>query len=143
MLMLACTLTETPKFINVDKIEVKEAKAKYVSIDSDLVFYNPNDLGVKLIKLDIQPYVNNMEMGKVKALKDVEINSKGNFVIPMNFNFNPKAMWQEEKGALIGGIINAFSNKPVTVQYKGSVSVEIAGVAFDLPVDYTTKVVLK
>ncbi len=143
LLMTACTLTETPSFINVDNVIVKEAKSKSVSIDADLVFYNPNDLGVRLVKIDIHPIVNKVDMGTVKTTKEVTIESKGNFEIPVNFSFNPKAMWKEEKGALIGSLINTFSNKPVKVQYKGVVTLEIAGISFDIPVDYTEDVILK
>ncbi len=143
LVMTACTLTETPSFINVDKVIVQEAKSKLVSIDANLVFYNPNDLGVRLEKITINPIVNGVEMGAVKATKEVSVISKGNFEIPVNFSFNPKAMWQEEKGALIGTLINTFSNKPVKVQYKGAVTLEIAGVSFEVPVDYTEEVVLK
>ncbi len=141
--MVACTLTETPSFINVDNVVVKEAKAKSVSIDADLVFYNPNDLGVRLEKVTIIPIVNEIEMGAVTATKKVEITSKGNFVIPVNFSFNPKAMWQEEKGGLIGSLVNTFLNKPVNIKYKGIVTLEIAGVSIDVPVDYSEEVLLK
>ncbi len=143
LLMTACTLTEKPSFINVDDVRVIEAKAKMVSIDANLVFYNPNDLGVRLEKVSIKPIVNEVEMGEVNTIKDIHIESKGNFEVPVNFSFNPKAMWQEEKGALIGTLINTFSNKPVKVQYKGVVTLEIAGVSFDVPIDHTEEVVLK
>lgn len=139
-LTIGCTEgPETPAFTNLKNVKVVSANLNKMVLSGDAVFNNPNSIGGKLTKTNIHIKVNDVDITDIQQNISVEVPKNSDFNIPVQFSFNPKKLASENQGFLKSAL-KSFLNKDLTVEYDGYVTVEVLGVAFDVPVEYTEKV---
>jgi LEA14-like dessication related protein len=81
MLSLAlssCTLYKDVEVVHVGEIRVTEMGQDGVKAEIDLTLSNPNSFNVKLVDSDIDVWVNNAPIGKVRLAENLLINKKSN-----------------------------------------------------------------
>lgn len=143
VLLGACKVSEEPTFEKMKNIKVLSLKLDDVQITCDAFFQNPNDVGVELIETDLDIIVNKVNTGKIAQTSNTVIKANNQFSIPLKISFNPKDVFKNEKGGLLGSVVSSFTDKKINLVYKGKVKLKKAGISFDVPVDYTTDVDLK
>ncbi len=142
LLVVSCTVSSEPEFIKIENIVPKKVSLLGVNIVSDAIFYNPNDIGCELVATDITVLINSNEVGKAKQTKNIEVLSKGEFIIPLEVSFLPMKLIEDSEAILTSSLPNLLNQK-VTVTYSGKVSLKKAGVTFDIPIDKTDEILLK
>lgn len=132
---------KTPDFVNLKNVKVTSAYLNEIVLSGDAIFNNPNPIAGKLTKTNIHIKVNDVDITDIEQDVSIDVPKDSTFTVPVNFSFNPKKLTSENKGFLKDAI-KSFFNKDLMVEYKGSVTVEVLGVSFDVPVEYTEKVSL-
>tara|TARA_B110000495_G_C22657505_1_gene389420 strand:+ start:238 stop:657 length:420 start_codon:yes stop_codon:yes gene_type:complete len=132
---------KSPSFINLDNVKIISANARKVVLQGDAIFNNPNAIAGKLIKTDIHIKINDVNITDIEQTTLIDVPKNSNFTVPVNFSFNPKKLTQDKDGFLQNAIKNFLSNE-LTIEYAGCVTIEVLGIGFDVPIDYTEKVSL-
>ena len=132
---------KSPSFINLDNVKIVTANASRVVLQGDAIFNNPNAIAGKLTKTDIHIKVNDVDITDIEQTTSIDVPKNSNFTVPVNFSFNPKKLTQENEGFLQNAIKSFLSNE-LAIEYAGYVTIEVLGIGFDVPVDYTEKVSL-
>jgi LEA14-like dessication related protein len=130
---------KSPNFINLDNVKIVSANASTVVLHGDAIFNNPNPIAGKLTKTDIHIKINDVAITDIEQITSIDVPKNSNFTVPVNFSFNPKKLTQENKGFLKNAIKSFLSNE-LAIEYSGHVTIEVLGIGFDVPIDYTEKV---
>ncbi len=96
----------------------------------DLVYYNPNNIGLELNRTDLDVYVDSSLLGHSSQEVQIAIPKRDNFTIPLSIDLDMKNL-------LKNGLMAMF-NKEINVRLLGKVKVGKAGVYKTFNVDYTT-----
>ena len=130
---------KAPKFIKLKNVKIKSVNRSNVVLSGDAIFNNSNPLSGKLTKTDIHITINDVSIADISQNVSIDVPKNSDFHIPFNFSFNPKKLHSENKGFLKNALMS-FLNKTINVKYSGSVTVEVLGVSFDVPVEYMEEV---
>ncbi|MFT5056955.1 MAG: LEA14-like dessication related protein [Pseudoalteromonas distincta] len=130
---------KSPSFINLDNVKILSANARKVVLQGDAIFNNPNAIAGKLTKTDIHIKINDVDITDIEQTTSIDVPKNSNFTVPVNFSFNPKKLTQDNDGFLQNAIKSFLSNE-LTIEYAGYVTIEVLGIGFDVPIDYTEKV---
>lgn len=130
---------KSPDFINLENVKISSANTSKVVLRGDAIFNNPNAIAGKLTKTDIHIKVNDADITDIEQKTSIDVPKNSNFTVPVNFSFNPQQLVQENKGFLRNAI-KSFLTKELTIAYDGTVTIEVLGISFDVPVEYTEKV---
>ena len=110
-------------------------------LQGDAIFNNPNAIAGKLIKTDIHIKINDVNITDIEQTTSIDVPKNSNFTVPVNFSFNPKKLTKDNDGFLQNAIKSFLSNE-LNIEYAGCVTIEVLGIGFDVPIDYTEKVSL-
>ena len=132
---------KSPSFINLDNVKILSANARKVVLQGDAIFNNPNAIAGKLIKTDIHIKINAVNITDIEQTTSIDVPKNSNFTVPVNFSFNPKKLTKDNDGFLQNAIKSFLSNE-LNIEYAGCVTIEVLGIGFDVPIDYTEKVSL-
>ncbi len=96
----------------------------------DLVYYNPNNIGIELNRTDLDLYIDSSYLGHSSQNVQVAIPARKDFTLPLQINVDMKNL-------LKNGITSLF-NKEIAVRLVGNVKIGKAGVYKNIKVDYTS-----
>jgi len=139
--LVACSGPQEPKFVRVTDIEIKEMNRDKITLNSFLHYHNPNKVGVQVKATNITVTVNDIMVGNLKQLYKVAIAKESDFSIPVTTSFPPKDIFKN--GGLLKSVLQAYANEKVRLHYKGIMTFTIAGIDFDIPVDYHEEIELR
>lgn len=97
----------------------------------DLVYYNPNNFGVDLRKVDCDIYVDNHYLGKFQLDTLMHINRKAEFTLPSRILVDMQGIF---KNAL-----TFLFNREVLLNVKGTTRVGKAGFFKTIPFNYEAR----
>ena len=137
-----CDSAKEPVFQKMNNVKVTEIKGGQVTIAADAIYHNPNPIGGKLETTDISVVVNEVEVAVIRQELSADLAANGEFTIPVIATF-PLNKVIENEADLISGVLSALIKKKIQVSYKGQTKVRVAGIGFDVPVDYQAEVILK
>ena len=111
---------------------LKLEKAGFVNstLTVDLIYYNPNNIGLELNNTDFNIYINNILLGHSAQTMQIKVPRRSEFILPLVINIDMKNL-------LKNGIAALF-NKEVAIRAVGTVKAGKAGVFKIIPVDFTT-----
>ena len=91
---------------------------------------------------DIDVIVNGINVGKAKQKESTAISANADFTLPMQIQFPPSKIFKD-KNSLINFALSALGSKKIDLQYKGSVTISVLEIPFNVPVDYKDEIKLK
>ena len=128
-----------PSFEKLEDLKVVSANKNAVVLTASALYHNPNAIEGVLTHTNMKILVNEVEVSEIKQKHAIAVPKGGDFKIPVTISFNPKKILKENDGFLKNAI-RSFLDKKMEVQYLGTVTIQIMGVEFDVPVDYSEKV---
>ncbi|MEZ4888621.1 MAG: LEA type 2 family protein [Chitinophagales bacterium] len=138
---LIFTACEGPKdivFQSMNNVRVTDFANKMITIEADAVLHNPNLVSVNLVATDVILSVEGAEVGRaVQTVESVSIPAMSDFSVPLSTEFALKKLG---KGGILGTALSVLTKKNVEVHYKGTVTVRVMDIDFDIPVDYKREV---
>lgn len=138
---ISCSLNETPEFIEISNIGVKNYSKETITLTSDLVFHNPNNIGGTIQVNQIKVWVNNTDLGNVNS-SDFQVPSKKEFSVPVVFKIPYNRILKDRKNMVLN-MLNALNTQSIEVHYKGDITYKLGSFKYDYPVDYTEVIDLK
>ena len=141
VLLASCSVSKSPEWVRMDSLKAESFSFTKITLVSDAVFYNPNDIGFTLVDSDIKVFVNGVEVGTAKQNKEVKAVSKGKFIVPLTVVFSPKLLIKSNAD-LLNGTLSKILSGEVDVNYKGTFSLKKAGIPFTIPIEHTDKLKL-
>lgn len=136
LLGFGCSVSNEPEFKKMTNFRVKKLGVNECKITSDIVFYNPNDMGCDVVATNINVEVNGVPSGSAKQIKKVKLKALSDFELPVQIEFNPKEIFKLNNG-LFTGALKLLKEKTVEIHYKGFVTIDVLGV--ELPIEIDTK----
>lgn len=125
---------QEPQFLRIDNIEVIEIKNQEALLNADAYFYNPNDVKMKLKKVEVDVIVEDKKVGKINHKLKTKIPARSEFKIPLDATFNLGEI------GLLNSIISILNGKKVKVHYSGYITVSIHGFSSRVPVEFDDEV---
>ncbi|MDX1629566.1 MAG: LEA type 2 family protein, partial [Fulvivirga sp.] len=126
ILLLLCVLVvccqqpeEPPVFKGVDNIRVNKVQGTTAFLNADAHFYNPNDVKMKLKRVDVGVHLDGKPVGLIEESIRVNIPAKSDFKIPLDATFDLK------DSGLIKNLLSMLGGKSRTVRYKGYIRVAV------------------
>jgi LEA14-like dessication related protein len=98
------------------------------------VLYNPNNIRMKLRKINIDVYVDGKKSGRIDQENKLTIPAQAEFTVPLEVKLNLKEL------GLLDTLFGMIGGKKMKVQYKGSISITYKGIPIKIPIDYTSEV---
>lgn len=137
LLLLSTLLTGCgPK----EKIVLRQIKDVVVDGTTDpmlkakAIFYNPNNMRMKLKRINVDVYVNGKKVANVNQKLKTLIPAKGEFTIPLEVKLAMKEL------GLMDTILGFLGGKKFNVEYKGSIRVNYNGLPIRVPVHYKDEI---
>lgn len=131
----SCTPKEEIVLRNVRDIVV-DANTE-PTLKAQAVLYNPNNIKIRLRKINIDVYVNGKKSGVIDQEPRMTIPANAEFTVPLEVKLNMKEL------GLLETIFGMIGGKKLDVQYKGTIRVTYKGVPIRIPVNYHSEVRLK
>lgn len=138
----SCSGPKEPEFLRIENIKTEEKGKFDYQVKADFIMFNPNSIGAKLIKTELEIFANNIKVGVANQRIYSEVPANSEFTIPVDCTFGIKDIMADQGGSL-GGLLNAVLEKKIDLKYTGTIRLKVAGVEFDVPVEHEQEVVLK
>lgn len=142
VLTISCKVKEKPEYKALENIKVESLDKKAVVITADALFYNPNHLGGKVKKVDIDLFLDDIKVSDVSSTP-FEINSRDTFRIPLRTQVPYGDLFGSNGNNLLGNLINAALKKKIEVHYKGVITLDLIAWEYNYALDEVLEIDLK
>lgn len=106
-------------------------------LKGDVVFFNPNDLSMKLKKIRIEVFVDGMKAAEIDQNLHMKIPAKDEFTIPI------EARLALQEQGFLNTVFGMLGGKKKEVHYKGYLKINYHGLPIRVPVDYKSEIRIK
>jgi len=141
-ILIGCSVTKQPVFIKVDNIKITSISSDTIRLKAEAFFENPNDVGGKISTDEIKVLANGIEVAQVSS-EEFKVPVKKTFAIPLQAKVPVKKLLSTNKNGVLGGLLNSFFKKKVTVRLKGNLEYVVFGFRKEFLVDKTKEVKIK
>jgi len=131
LLAFSCTKPKDFEYRDVREFKLNTLGFKQSSVSFELVYYNPNNFGVDLKKIESEVYIDSLYLGKFQLDTLMHINRMSEFVLPATIQVDMANMLKNSARMLL--------KKEVLIQAKGTVKAGKAGVFKSFPFQYEGK----
>lgn len=141
-LITACSVRKKPIFIKVDDVKILSLKMDTIRLQANAYFKNENDIGGKISTDEIKVLVNGVQMAQVSS-EEFKVPANKDFSIPLKVVIPAKKVFENNKGGILGGLLNSVLNKNVKVQFLGDIKYKVLGFSNIYKVDKTEELKIK
>lgn len=99
------------------------------NVRMDLIFYNPNNFGVDLKKIDCEVYVEHNYLGRYILDTSMHIDKKAEFIIPSKMEVDMKNLFKNT--------LTSLFRTDLLLEVKGSTRVGKSGIYINYPFNYS------
>lgn len=138
-LLFNCTVSEQPEFIGLENIKVVNSTMQSITLSSDALFLNKNDVGGTLKTEDLKVYINDTEVATLIS-DEFDVPSKQNFKIPLIVEVATDSIIDKKS---LGGLLGSLISQRLKVQYKGDIKYKVFGYSSTYSIDETQELKIK
>lgn len=131
LLFASCKKPQEFEYRGMKNFKIEKFGFEKSNLSMDLVYFNPNNFGVSLKKVDCNIYVDGTYLGKFNLDTLMQIEKKSEFALPAKIDVDMKNFY---KNAL-----NVMFSKEVTIKATGTTRVGKAGIYMNFPINYESK----
>ena len=131
VMQVACKTPQAFEYREVKHVELKHLGFSKSKVILDLTYYNPNDYGVTLKKVDCEVFLNQNYLGKYQLDTSMHITRKSSFVLPVSVEFN--------MGDILKRGASIILNKEALINVKGITRIGKMSIYRNIPIQYETK----
>lgn len=142
LLLIQCTVTEKPEFINIENIKINSISKGEVDITVNAIFENKNDIGGEIYTDHLDILIDSISVGSIKT-KTFTVPAKSEFTIPLQGNFSTKALLNKKPNDLLKSVLNFIGSKKVPLTIKGDLVFKKGPFEYAYPVNQTEEIKLK
>ncbi len=126
--VVSCSKPQGFDYRDIRNFKVEKLGFEKSTISMDLVYYNPNNFGVQLRKVDCDVYIDDKYLGKYQLDTLMNIPKKAEFVLPSRMEVDMKNIFKNTFSVLLGN--------EVLVKVKGTTRVGKGSIFLNVPVNY-------
>lgn len=127
-LAFACQKPQGFDYRDIRNFKVEKLGFDKSTVSMDLVYYNPNNFGVQLRKVDCDVYINEKYLGKYQLDTMMAIPKKSEFILPSRMQVDMKNVFKNT--------VSVLFSKDVLVKVKGTTRVGKGNLFINVPVNY-------
>lgn len=128
VLVIGCAKPQGFDYRDLRNFKIDKLGFGKSTVSMDLVYYNPNNFGVQLRKVDCDVYINDQYLGKYQLDTLMTIARKAEFTLPSTMQVDMKNIFKNTLSVL-------FSDD-VLVKVKGTTRVGKGNFFINVPVNY-------
>ena len=134
LIFSACTSSKDvrqPEYRDMGDVRIIETGVLKTTVGANMIYYNPNNFGIKLSSARGDVYVDNAYFGSFVLNQEVEVKKNSEFVLPVAIKIDN-----------IGAIKNhtdIYKKKEALVRIEGMALVKRAGLTKEIPIRYEQK----
>lgn len=134
LIFSACNNTkevQQPEFRDIGNVRLIETGVLKTTVGADMIYYNPNNTGIKLSSARGDVYVDNSYFGSFVLDQEVQVKKNAEFVLPVIIKIDN-----------IGAVKNhtdIYKKKEALVRVEGRALVKKSGVSREIPIRYEQK----
>jgi LEA14-like dessication related protein len=120
-----------PEFRDMGDVRIIETGVLKTTVGANMVYYNPNNFGIKLSSARGDVYVDNAYFGSFVLNQEVQVKKNSEFVLPVAIRIDN-----------IGAIKNhtdIYKKKDAMVRIEGIALVKRSGLSKEIPIRYEQK----
>lgn len=141
-LTLALTLSSctvrSPQFRGISDFKVnRDNPDKKVQFQVGVDFFNPNGFKLKLLRYDLDIYLNNRKVGEAHDRRNMVLKRKAQGTLKFGFRTTLKQVLAGIAG-VFGGV--ATGKRGIDLRISGVVRAKARGIAKNVPIDFTKNV---
>ena len=141
-MLTSCAVKKKPIFVKVDDVKFLSLKTDTIKLGANAYFKNPNDIGGKISTDEIKVIVNGAEVAQVSS-DEFKVPARKDFVIPLKVVIPAQRVFENNKGGILGGLINSVLNKSIKVQFVGELKYKVLGFSNVYSIDKTEEIKIK
>jgi LEA14-like dessication related protein len=130
-LLISCSAPKELEYRDFKNFTIEKIGFSSSAIKMDLIYYNPNNFGLELNKLDLDIFLNNNYLGKTSQDYQISIPRREEFSIPIKIDVDMKN--------LLKNGLTTFLNNEVMIKVTGTIRVGKLNVFKSFPVNYEGK----
>lgn len=140
-ILASCNVNEEPEYIKLEQLKVQSLTKTTAKITTNALYYNPNHIGGKVKRMNIQVYHEEKKVADVNSV-EFEVNGRENFKVPLVVDVPLKELL-EDKMSLVETISGFLENKKIVLRYKGEITFDFYAFEYSYPIDDVYEVELK
>lgn len=117
-----------PEFRDISNVRVMEIGLLKTTAGADMIYYNPNNTGIRLSAARGDVYVENAYFGSFVLDREVRVNKRAEFILPVTISI-------DNLNALKGQS-NILKKKEALVRIEGFALVKKSGFSKEIPIRY-------
>lgn len=129
--VFSCTTPKMLEYRDFKNFKVDKLGFSNSTALMDLLYYNPNNFGLQLKRVELDIYIEGNYAGHTSQEHQITIPRRSDFTLPVRIEVDMKNIF---KNAL-----NTLFSKEVTVKVTGKIKLGKANVFFGMPVNYEGK----
>ena len=127
----ACKKPQGFDYRGVKNLKIQKLGFDNSKLSMELIYFNPNNFGVRLKRVDCDVFIDNNYLGKYTLDTSLYIDKKSEFVLPSYMNVEMKNIYKN--------VFNVLFSKEIAVKLKGTTKVGKSGIYLTIPINYETK----
>ena len=128
---MSCKKTYLPPvFKDIRNAKITKGEKGVVNMKADAILYNPNDVSAKLKSIDIEVFIKDQKVAKIKENYSLKISRLSEFSVPLNLDLDLSNL------GLINSLLGFIQGKQFDAHYVGKAKVMMHGVPVNIPIDY-------
>lgn len=141
IVLSACNKPKEPVFKKLNQVRVNALKKSETMVSANAVYENPNDFGGTLVYTDLDVYLDDIKIARIKQKEDIKIEPNSDFSIPLSIIIDREKLKKENKGWLKSAL-KQIGSEGANLRFDGYFTVELLSADIDIPMEYTEKVKL-
>ncbi len=130
-LLTSCSVPKELEYRDFKNLTIEKMGFSSSAIKMDLIYYNPNNFGLELNRMDLDIFINNNYLGKTSQDYQISIPRREEFSIPIKIDVDMKN--------LLKNGFTTYLNSEVTIKVTGTIKVGKLNVFKSFPVNYEGK----
>ncbi len=131
LILAGCAKPKDFEYRDVRNIKVNTLGFNQSTLSFDIVYYNPNQFGVDLRKVDSDVFIDSLFLGKFQLDTILHISRMSEFSLPSTIQLDMQNLLKHSASMLF--------HKEVLIQARGTVRVGKGGIFKTVPFNYETR----
>lgn len=120
-----------PEFRDIGDVRLIETNLLKITAGADMIYYNPNNFGIRLSSARGDVYVDNAYFGSFTLEQEVQVKKRSEFVLPVTLKI--------DNISAIKNHSDIYKKKEAMVRIEGLALVRKSGFSKEIPIHYEQK----
>lgn len=131
IVLFSCKKPKAFDYRDVKNISIKSLGFDKSAVSMDLVYYNPNEFGVDLRRVECDIFIDNHYLGKYQLDTLMHIKRRSEFILPSRIEVDMKGVFKN--------ILTVVFNKEIQLNVNGKARIGKGGIFVTIPFNYSGK----